>query len=304
DIASSKGKGSMDSTAVEEVQGKGFVQTLREDNWWIAPVSVVAGLLAFIIYSTWAAFEASHYFYSAASQAQGFGGYLSPLYSPPLFVDKEMAGSAPLGHAWLGSWPSWWPTKWLPPSPSFLILIFPGLFRFTCYYYRKAYYRAFAWTPPACAVGAVPQRSYKGESKFLLFQNLHRYALYIALIYLVILSYDAVQGFFMNGVFGVGLGSIILLINPILLGGYTLGCHSFRHLVGGRTDRFSCGCMEGEQKGTKASYKSWRWVSILNQNHQFWAWASLIWVAWTDIYIRLVSSGVIIDPNTWTSFGG
>ncbi len=287
---------------MNEIKKKSFLATLREDRWWVAPVSILAGLLAFIIYSTWAAFQANHYFFYHLG-AEGFGGYLSPLYSPPLFVKESVPGAAPLWHAWFGSWPSWWPS-WLPPSPSFLILVFPGLFRLTCYYYRKAYYRAFAWTPPACAVEGVPQKSYKGETKWLLFQNLHRYALYIALVYIVILSFDAVQAFFMNGQFGVGLGSIILLINPILIAGYTFGCHSFRHLVGGRNDQFSCACAGGDKEGTKSSYKAWSLVSILNRNHQLWAWMSLVWVAFADVYVRLVSSGVINDPNTWTSMGG
>ena len=74
------------------------------------------------------------------------------------------------------AFPSWWPW-FLPASPAFLILAFPGSFRFTCYYYRKAYYRSFAATPPACAVSALPQKKYKGETALLIFQNLHRYAL-------------------------------------------------------------------------------------------------------------------------------
>ena len=81
-----------------------------------------------------------------------------------------------------GAWPSWWP-NWIPPSPSLLILVIPGLFRFTCYYYRKAYYRAFTGTPPACAVGALPRKrksGYRGEKGLMRVQNLHRYAMYFA----------------------------------------------------------------------------------------------------------------------------
>ena len=29
------------------------------------------------------------------------------------------------------------------------------------------------------------------------------------------------------------------------------------------------------------------------------AWVSLIWVVFTDVYVRLVSMGVITDLNTW-----
>ena len=47
------------------------------------------------------------------------------------------------------------------------------------------------------------------------------------------------------------------------------------------------------------AHKSWSIVSVLNKRHQLFAWLSLIWVGLTDIYVRLVSSGVIIDINTW-----
>ena len=255
----------------------------RTDRWWVAPVAVLAGLLLFVIYATWAAFQGQHYWY---------GSYLSPFYSPVLWTDTAAAGHAPVSHAWFGEWPSWWPS-FLPASPALLILIFPGLFRFTCYYYRKAYYRAFTWTPPACAVGALPQKNYKGESKFLLFQNLHRYALYPALIYIVILYYDAFIAFFRDGEFGVGVGSIVLLINATLLAGYTFGCHSFRHLIGGHANCYSCSA------GARFKHSAWKKASILNARHQFWAWCSLFWVAFSDFYVRMVSMGYITDWNTW-----
>ena len=66
-------------------------------------------------------------------------------------------------------------------SPALFILPFPLLFRATCYYYRKAYYRAFFWDPPACAVSEVaPRKNYTGEREFpFILQNLHRYAFYL-----------------------------------------------------------------------------------------------------------------------------
>lgn len=273
------------------IRSKGFASTLRTGNWWIEPALVMFGLSAFIIYSTWAAFQASFYWYSG-NVTEGFGGYLSPMYSPLIFIDTAADGAAPLNHALFGSWPTWWPS-FLPNSPSFLILLFPLSFRFTCYYYRKAYYRAFAGTPPACAVGAIPQSNYKGETGLLLFQNLHRYTLYFGIIFIFILSYDAVLSFFRGGEFGVGVGSIILLINPILLGGYTFGCHSFRHLIGGKLDCYSCGMFE------KTRYKGWLKVSWLNNRHMLFAWCSLIWVGFADVYVRMVSMGIWHDINTW-----
>jgi hypothetical protein len=210
-----------------------------------------------------------------------------------LWTDPTVAGAAPSWHAALGALPDWWPRS-VPYSPAFLILAFPGAFRFTCYYYRKAYYRSFTGSPPACAVTPiVPDgKTYRGETAWLLFQNLHRYALYFALLYLPILGADAVAAFVRNGEIGVGVGSLVLTANVILLSGYTLGCHSFRHLVGGRIDCLSCGRQT-------ARFRWWRMSSWLNERHAPFAWMSLFGVALTDAYVRLVSMGVIKDFNTW-----
>ena len=65
-----------------------------------------------------------------------------------------------------------------------------GVFRFTCYYYRGAYYKAFWADPPACAVGE-PRKRYLGEATFpLILQNIHRYFLYVALVFLLFLAHD------------------------------------------------------------------------------------------------------------------
>jgi len=269
------------------IRKKGFAFTLRTDAWWVEPALVMFGFTAFVVYSTWAAFQSQFYWYNNGTE--GFGGYLSPIYSPLIFIDESVQGAAPLQHALFGTFPSWWPS-FLPASPAFLIVAFPLLFRFTCYYYRKAYYRAFAGSPPACAVGAVTQKPYKGETGLMIFQNLHRYTLYFAVLLIFILSYDAVLSFFRDGKFGVGMGSIVLLINPILLGAYTFGCHSFRHLVGGQMDCMSC---------SKLRYGAWKKVTFLNERHQLYAWLSLIWVGFTDVYVRMVSMGVWTDASTW-----
>ena len=165
----------------------------------------------------------------------------------------------------------------------------------TCYYYRKFYYRAYFFSPPSCAVDSIPQKKYKGETTLLLFQNLHRYTWYIALVFVLILTYDGIISFFRGGEFGVGVGSVILIINPILLAGYTFGCHAFRHLAGGKLDCFSC--PNGRQR--KIRYKLWKSISWLNGYHMLWAWVSMIWVAFTDYYVRMVSSVHWIDYDTW-----
>ena len=265
----------------------GFASTFRRDRWWVEPLWTGVGFALFVVYATWAAFQGDYYWY---------GSYLSPFYSPALFVDPSVPGSAPLDHSWFGTWPQWLRTLWpsfLPTSPAWLILLGPLSFRATCYYYRKFYYRAYFFTPPACAVEARAQRQYRGETALLLVQNLHRYTLYMAIAYVAILSYDAYFAFFRDGTFGLGVGTVVLLINPILLGTYTFGCHSFRHLIGGRLDCFSC------DGASTARHGVWQKVSWLNQRHMQCAWVSLIWVAFTDLYVRMVSMGYIHDLSTW-----
>lgn len=265
---------------------EGLAATVREDSWWTGPAATFAVLSSFIIYATWAAFQGDHYYASP---------YLSPLYSPCIFIDPSVQGAAPIGgfHGWFGTWPSWWP-DFLPSSPAFFILAFPGMFRGTCYYYRKAYYRAFAGSPPGCAVTplAKGKRPYRGETKLLVIQNLHRYALYLALPFIGFLYYDAFAALWRDGQFGFGVGTLVLFINATLLAGYTFGCHSFRHLIGGSDDCMSCG------KNT-AKFSAWKKATWFNARHMQFAWCSLIWVGFTDVYVRLVSMGVITDYNTW-----
>lgn len=259
------------------------MSTERKDNWWLGPAVTLVVLVAFVAWTTFRIFEGNHYYVAP---------YLSPLFAPVLFTNTSVPGAAPVDLAWFGEWPSVWPAL-LPASPALLILPFPGSFRLTCYYYRKAYYRAFAGSPPGCAVvPAVPGRSYRGETALLLFQNLHRYALYFALIFNVILAYDAIVSFSKNGQLGVGVGSIVMVVNAVLLAGYSFGCHSFRHLVGGHDDCMSCG-------RETVKYGAWKRASWFNARHMQFAWASLIWVVFTDVYIRMLSMGTIADLNTW-----
>jgi hypothetical protein len=247
---------------------RNFGETGRKDLWWVQPVVVVAVLGGFIIYSTWAAFQNAHYTY---------GPYLSPFYSPELFGASD--------HAWFGPKPGWWPS-WMLFSPALLILWAPGGFRFTCYYYRGAYYKAFWADPPSCAVGE-PRKSYWGERWFpLIFQNIHRYFLYLALLFLLFLSWDVIQACRWPDGFGIGVGTLVLLVNVILLGGYTLGCHSLRHLVGGGIDQLS-------RHPTRS--QMYNCVSCLNRGHMNWAWCSLFWVAFSDVYVRMCSMGVWKD---------
>src|SRR3982750_2972896 len=188
---------------------EGFGETERTDTWYVEPVITAVVFLTFVVYTTWAALQGVNYHW---------GPYLSPFYSPLLFAAP--GDTAGLHHAWFGAWPSWWPS-FVPASPAVLILVFPGSFRFTCYYYRKAYYRSFAGSPPGCAVGPLAGgRKYRGETAILLFQNLHRYMRYFALIFIVLLGKAAVESFFRGGKFGIGVGSLILTINVLLIASY------------------------------------------------------------------------------------
>ena len=239
------------------VQRGRFGASTRRDAWWVELVPVILVLGAFSIYATWRAFENNYY---------EWGPYLSPFYSPLIK-------------------PSWWPL-----SPALLILGGPLGFRATCYYYRKAYYRAFFLDPPACAVGEGRSHRYRGETAFpLVLQNLHRYFLYLALIFLIILWYDAFHAFWFNGRFGIGVGSVVLLVNIVLLSLYTFPCHSLRHLAGGRVDCFSCVAFGGARHG------AWKRLTFLNERHMLFAWLSLFSVGLADLYIRLVASGTIHD---------
>jgi len=248
----------------------GFAQTARRDTWWVQPLAVFLGFSAFIVYTTWAGLQGEYYTY---------GPYLSPFYSPELLGDSH--------HAWFGPSPSWWPSSLMKFSPAFPILIFPAGFRLTCYYYRGAYYKAFWADPPSCAVGE-PRKSYWGENSLpLILQNVHRYFLYIALIFIALLFWDFIQACRFkndqgNWHFGLGVGTFVLLLNVILLGGYTFGCHSFRHLIGGRCDELA---KAPTQKG------AYDCVSCLNRWHMAWAWCSLFWVGFSDVYVRMCAAG-------------
>ncbi len=253
---------------------RGFGQTSRKDAWWAAPLGVFLGLSAFVVYATWAAFQGEHYH---------FGPYLSPFYAP------ELWGASP--HAWFGPKPAWWPAV-VPFSPALLILPFPGGFRFTCYYYRGAYYKAFWADPPSCAVGE-PRKSYLGENSFpLLLQNAHRFFMWVAIIFIGFLAYDVwVAMWFTNdttGVkeFGLGVGTIVLAVNVGLLASYTWGCHVLRHVVGGRKDEVS---------KSPVCDLAYACVTGLNVRHQLFAWCSLFSVMGADVYVRLCSMGIITD---------
>jgi hypothetical protein len=250
----------------------GLGRTQRRDAWWAGPLATALGLGAFVVYSTFRAFYNAEYHLGHGTAVQTEHAYLlSPFYSPLFALPQSLA--------------------WL--SPAFLILWAPGGFRVTCYYYRKAYYRAFFLDPPACAVGE-PRKGYRGETRLFLFQNLHRYFLYLALVFLVILTVDVVHACVWpttaGGLtFGVSVGTLVLAVNVAMLSLYTFSCHSLRHLIGGNVDCFSCVALGGTR------YRLWKGASSLNRRHMLWAWISLFTVGFSDFYVWMAASGRLTD---------
>ena len=235
----------------------GFGATTRRDAWWVQPLAVAVGFGLFVVYSTWAAFQGTNYLAEP---------YLSPFYSPLILSESFKF------------------------SPAFLILWAPLGFRATCYYYRKAYYRAYFLDPPACAVGEFGAHRYKGETVFpFIIQNLHRFFMYCAVALVFILWSDAIHAFNFDGHFGIGVGTIVLILNSILLSLYTFSCHSVRHLVGGGIDAIT------KSYFGKIRYLLWARVSKINPHHMLWAWTSLFMVGFSDFYIRMVATGVWAD---------
>jgi hypothetical protein len=246
-------------------------RTLRKDNWKLYPSTT------FVIFTAWVVYATVRAMWGSAFYVPKYH-YLTPFYSP--CVNNSCGKAAEFG-------------TFIPKDVPFFIpfaalsLPFLLLFRLTCYYYRKAYYRSFWQAPAACAV-REPHASYTGERRFpLIGQNLHRYFWLAAFLISLINTWDAIRSFSSEGhSFGLGLGTIILTANVILLWAYTLSCHSCRHIVGGRMKNFS-----------KHPVRYWMWgqVSKLNERHGTYALITLGSLVVADAYVALVASGNISD---------
>ena len=182
---------------------RGFGTTSRRDTWWAAPLGVFVGLSAFLSTRPGRRFKARITISARISRRS---------------MRRRLWGDSP--HAWFGPKPAWWPGC-LPFSPALLILPFPGGFRFTCYYYRGAYYKAFWADPPSCAVGE-PRTSYLGENSFpLILQNVHRFFMWVAIVFIAFLAYDAWMAFWFTNAatgatrFGIGVGTLVLAVNVV-----------------------------------------------------------------------------------------
>lgn len=227
--------------------------------YWVEPLVTLVVLGSWLVYSGWEVL-----FHNTGT----YHNYISPYFSPGVASWFGFHILTALYVAWV-----------------------PFLFRFSCYYYRKEYYRGFFWDPPGCAAIDKPRKRYSGETRWpLKINNMHRYFWYLAVIVLAFLWKDAIQAFiFPHHGFEVRVGSLILLANAVLLTFYTFSCHAFRHMAGGRLDCFSC------QGKPSRSYRVWSRISRWNVFHGTWAWASLFSVWAADLYVRLLIMGVIHD---------
>ena len=252
---------------------RGFGETYRRDAWWVEPLVVFLVLGGFVVYATWAAFQNAHYTY---------GPYLSPFYSPVIFGDGE--------HAWFGPKPGWWPA-FAPFSPALLILPFPGLFRFTCYYYRGAYYKAFWADPISCSVGEPRARVLRralvpaGAAERPPLLRLHRR------LFLFVLTYDV----------------WLALWFPNRDGADGVRHRPRHHRPGGqrrasqqlhaRLSLDSAPARRRQGRSLEVVYAPGL-LQLLERAQlpaQLFAWMSLFSVAFADVYVRLCSMGIRTD---------
>jgi hypothetical protein len=249
-------------------------RTFRTDAWKRAPFTNAGILTFFAVYALVRIFMNDHFFVG------GDFHYLTPVYSPCI------SASCPEDARDFGTWIGEFPTG--VPLAIFVFPILAG-FRTTCYYYRKAGYRSLWFSPQACAV-PEPHKKYTGETRFpLIFMNSHRYFFWLASILLLVNVYDVIKAFGGDDGFRVGLGTLIMLVNVVLLGLYSLSCHACRHAVGGRINNFSKHPLR---------YRMWTFVTKLNPKHGTFAMASLFSVIITDAYIMILSIAADGGANT------
>lgn len=266
--------------------------TQRTDAWQLEPILAGLALVLFGVYALWRAFQ------NAPSEVPGTN-YISPLYTPYIpHILHTFGISVPALEQILPDGNLGWIF-----SPALLILWVPIGFRATCYFYRRVYYRSFFTAPAACAVDVNPKspliellgkgKKYAGETLFpMVLMNGHRFFFYLAALFIFLHAFDVLFAYFMPGFKGlyIGLGSLVVTLDVLLLAAYAFGCHSWRHIIGGRLDCFSS-CPMGE-----ARHHAFERQGFLNRNHGLFGWVSLGWVIVADLYITGVSRGIIPDP--------
>ena len=217
---------------------RGFPKTLRTDTWWLEPALVAVSLAVFFGWLTISIF--------LEGWAYEIGPYLSPVYEPKLWESEH-----------------WY------ASPAFVVLLGPVPFRATCYYYRRAYYRSFFLSPPACAVGDVAE-DVQGRIAVPVHRPEPAPAVHVrrAAVHPHPLV-GAAHSFYNRGLprartkAGASASArSSSCVNAFLLMMYTFSCHSLRHFVGGGLNCFSC------TKWTRTRKRVWDYVTAWNAHHR------------------------------------
>ena len=262
----------------------GLGRTNRIDNWWSQPMVMGIGLTAALVYTFWRLFlygtEAANGVSLISYELHG-STVISPIFSPNV-LEWSLFGLNEWNH------PEW-------VNAAILVLWIPFGFRGTCYYMRRVYYRTFFASPTACWVDEPDINKaigYKGEKRLFIFNNLHRYFLYAAMIILVIKWWDVTHTMHFHSAthdgYGVSIGTFVMGIEAFLLTMYVTSCHALRHLAGGMLDRWTTGIsrVRGVLFGK---------ISVLNRSHGFWFWTSLIFVFLGDLWVLAVAEGRLSD---------
>jgi len=242
----------------------GLGRTMRRDAWWMENIPVIILLGGFGLYATLRAFEGKFY---------EVGPYLSPFYSP--LIDAS--------HHWWHYSPALLILAFSARVPHDLLLL-PQSVLPSVLSGSSGLRRGRAGASQLSRRNQIPFHPAKSTSLFL----------YGAIVFLGFLWYDAIRAFWFPGFdqklhFGIGVGTLVLLVNIVLLTLYLLSCHSLRHLIGGKMDCFSCTTFNLKRHG------AWKKASLLNERHMLFAWCSLISVGFADFYVRMVASGMIKD---------
>lgn len=256
----------MATIQIERNIQKGSFTTLRNDKWWLVPLIEDIVIIAFIIYTLAVMLTAT------SGMIYSKYGYVSPIYGINIIPHSfytSLGWSATLSTAWIFIWA-------------------PLGFRASCYAERKIYYRGFFATPPACQVNGVDVRrgKYTGERSFpFILNNFHRYFAYATFVLMVLQTLDVLVAL----TYGIGIGTILMIITAVFLSLYVYGCHALRHAAGGGRNCYTCSPI------AKTQYKIWSIGSKLNQHHERWFWCSLVMVMVVDIWIHLVVGNPSID---------
>ena len=251
----------------------GLGRTDRIDNWWAQPFWMGLALTAALIYTAWRLIlfpESIHYKLEGST-------VVSPIFSPNI-LEWSLFGLNEWEH------PSW-------VNAAILVLWIPFGFRGTCYYMRRVYYRTFFQSPTGCWVDEPDinkKIGYGGEKRLFIFNNLHRYFLYAAMIIIVIKWWDVTHTLHFDTGWGFSCGTFIMATEAFLLTMYVTSCHALRHLAGGSLDRWVSGI-------SALRGRLFKRISVFNRSHGFWFWTSLGFVFLGDLWTIAVAEEYISD---------